>query len=75
MNLDNIGDHIWGAVIEGTKPISFEFLGLQLLITNLRQRLRTKEITMSVAVNDLKKFLGKYGSLPAAQNDLNKIAR
>ena len=75
MNLDAISDHVWVAVIEGTKPVNFEFLGLQLLITNLRQRLRAKEITMPVAVCNLKQFLAKYRALPAAQNDFNKIAR
>jgi hypothetical protein len=75
MNVEDISEYAWTAVIDGTKPIQFEFLGLQLLITNLRQRLRTKEITMSIATGELKKFLIKYHNLPAAQKDLNKIAR
>ena len=75
MNVEDISDHAWTAVIDGTKPIQFEFLGLQLLTSNLRQRLRLKEITMPVATGELKKFLIKYRGLPAAQNDLNKIAR
>jgi len=75
MNLNGINDQTWVSVINGTKPVKLDFLGLQLLISNLRQRLRTGEITPATAVNDLKTFFTKYSSLPTAQNDFNKIAK
>jgi protein required for attachment to host cells len=75
MNVEDFSDNTWIAVIDGTKTANFENLGLKLLITNLRQRLRTKEITMPLAVSDLKKFLVKYRTLPSLQADLDKIAR
>jgi hypothetical protein len=75
MNLNGISDPTWVAVISGASPVKFEFLGLQLLISNLRQRIRAGEITPAIAVNDVKLFFTKYSGLTAAQNDFNKIAK
>jgi hypothetical protein len=75
MNVNGIRDQVWASIIEGTVRLPFEFLGLQLLLTNLRQRLRTKETSMPAAIVDLKGFFVKYSGLRAAQNDFNKIAQ
>jgi hypothetical protein len=75
MNLDSIPDRAWTAVIEGTVPIQFEFLGIQIFLSTLRQRLRLKEITLPNAIREFKNVFVKYSALRAAQNDLLKITK
>jgi hypothetical protein len=75
MNLANIPDRSWNAVIEGRITIQFEFLAIQLFITRQRQRLRANEISSATAILELKNLFVKYGNLQPAQNDLAKIAR
>jgi hypothetical protein len=74
MNIDQISESAWASVIQGTRNVQFEFLGLQLLLVNLRQRLRAKEISISDGIRELKNFYAKYGRLPSAERDFNKIA-
>lgn len=74
MNIDQISESTWTAVIQGTRNVQFEFLGLQLLIVNLRQRLRAREISMPDCIRELKNFHLKYGRLPVAERDFHKIA-
>ena len=74
MNIDHISETTWMSVVQGTRNIQFELLGLQLLMVNLRQRLRAKEISNSDCIQELKNFYNKYSRLPKAQNDFNKIA-
>lgn len=75
MNPNEISDPTWLSVINGTSPVKLEFLGLQLLISNLRQRLHQGEISPATAISSVKTFFTKYNSLPAAQKDFNKIAQ
>ena len=75
MNLDSISDRAWTAVIEGTVPVQFEFLGIQIFLSTLRQRLRLKEITLPNAIREFKNVFVKYSGLRAAQNDLLKITK
>ena len=74
MNIDQISEGAWISVIQGTRTVQFEFLGLQLLIVNLRQRLRVKEISNQDCIRELKTFYVKYSRLPSAERDFNKIA-
>lgn len=74
MNIDQISESAWTSVIQGTRNVQFEFLGLQLLIVNLRQRLRAKEVSTQDCIRELKNFYVKYSRLPAAERDFNKIA-
>jgi hypothetical protein len=75
MNLDSISDLAWTAVIEGTAPVRFEFLAIQIFVSTLRQRIRSKEVSMSGAIGELKNLFVKYGGLRAAQKDLEKITK
>ena len=74
MNIDQISESAWISVVQGTRIVQFEFLGLQLLIVNLRQRLRSKEISAPDCVRELKNFHLKYSRLPAVERDFTKIA-
>jgi len=74
MNIDQISESAWTSVIQGTRTVQFEFLGLQLLIVNLRQRLRAKEVSTQDCIRELKNFYLKYSRLPSAERDFNKIA-
>jgi hypothetical protein len=74
MNIDQISESKWISVVQGTRTVQFEFLGLQMLIVSLRQRLRSKEISNQDCVRELKNYHNKYGRLPAAERDFNKIA-
>lgn len=75
MNLNAIPDNIWIGVIDGSLPVRFDFLGLQFFLTTLRQRMRMKELTQPVAINELKAYFAKNSALPSAQNDCKKIAQ
>ena len=74
MTPNDIPDSAWTAVLSGQLNPHFEFLACKLLLTNLRQRLRSNSMTMAAASTELRAFFVRYGKLPAAQNDLNKIS-
>jgi hypothetical protein len=74
MNIDQISESSWASVIQGTRSEKFEFLGLQLLVVSLRQRLQEKEIAMHECIRELKTYYGKYGRLPSMERDFKKIA-
>ena len=74
MSIDQISESAWIPVIQGTRQVQFEFLGLQLLIVNLRQRLRAREISPQDCIRELQNFYVKYGRLPSVERDFNKPA-
>ena len=74
MNIDQISDSAWASVIQGTRNVQIEFLALQLLIVNLRQRSRSGEMSIPACIRELKNFHSKYGRLPSVERDFNKIA-
>jgi PAS domain S-box-containing protein len=74
VNIDLISESAWIAVIEGTRSVQFEFLALQLLLVNLRNRLQAKELSPQDCIRELKTFYGKFSRLPMAENDFKKIA-
>ena len=55
-------------------PKHFEFLASKVLLTSLRQRLRTNSLTAPDAIKELRAFFQKYANLPSAQKDLAKIS-
>ena len=73
MNFDAISESEWTELIQGTREVQFEFLGLQLLIVNLRQRLRAGEISIREGIAELKEFYTKFSRLPSAAKDFNQI--
>ena len=75
MNIDQINESAWVAVIDGTRNVQFEFLALQLLLVNLRNRLQAKEISTQDCIRELKNFYAKYNRLPVAERDFTKIAK
>jgi PAS domain S-box-containing protein len=74
MNIDLISESAWTSVIQGTRDVQFEFLGLQLFLVNLRNRLQAKEISIEDCVRELKAFYRKFSCLPMAEKDFQKIA-
>ncbi|MGD1083813.1 MAG: hypothetical protein ABSA47_03570 [Verrucomicrobiota bacterium] len=73
MNLDQISESAWTSVIQGARQDKFEFLGLQLLLVNLRQRSRDREISTQDCIRELKMYYTKYGRLPSVERDFLKI--
>jgi len=73
MSIDQISESTWSSVILGTRHITFEFLALQLLLVNLRHRLRAKEISIQNCIRELKIFHNKYSLLPVVERDFHKI--
>jgi len=74
MKMDQISASAWTSVIDGTQKVQFEFLALQLFVGNLRKRWRAGEITKQDCIGELKGFYAKFGRLPMAERDFNKIA-
>ena len=74
MKMDQISASAWTSVIDGTQKVQFEFLALQLFVGNLRKRWRAGEITTQDCIRELKGFYAKFGRLPMAEKDFNKIA-
>ena len=74
MKMDQISASAWTSVIDGTQKVQFEFLALQLFVGNLRKRWRAGETTTQDCIRELKEFYAKFGRLPMAERDFNKIA-
>jgi hypothetical protein len=70
----DVPDHAWAAVLSGQREPHFEFLASKVLLTSLRQRLRTNSLTAPDAIKELRAFFQKYANLPSAQKDLAKIS-
>lgn len=73
MNLDLISEPDWISIINGERPVQFEFLALQLFLANLRHRLQTKAVSIEGCIRELKTFYANFNQLPMAERDFAKL--
>jgi hypothetical protein len=77
MDINSIAEDVWSDVVTGKINCEFDFLALKILISSLKLRLSFEKNPEAVrkASQELKNLFVKFGHLPAATSDLEKILK
>lgn len=73
MNLPGKSDAVWKNLLDGTIDIKFEYMALNLLLFNEKNRMRKDPDYMDTAVQNTYDFFQKNIEIPKVQQAIQRI--
>lgn len=66
-------DPVWQNLLNGTTTITFGYMGLNLMVFNLKTRVKRDPSQMDSAIDELIQFFQDHQSSPKIQEDITKL--
>jgi len=73
MSIPAKDNDVWKRLITGTVEIKFEFMALNLLIYNLKNKVSKQPDQMDAAIDEFRSFFEANQALPKVQSAISKL--